>query len=36
MDRPILVNEFEDMGMTIPDDIIDECKYLLKNKKNTI
>ncbi|KAL4135781.1 hypothetical protein QTP88_007369 [Uroleucon formosanum] len=25
MDRPILVNEFEDMGMTISDDIIDEC-----------
>lgn len=29
MDRPQLVNEFEDMGMTISDDMIDECELLL-------
>lgn len=28
MDRPLLVNEFEDMGLTISDDMIDECKYM--------
>lgn len=27
MDRPLLVNEFEDLGLSISDDIIDECKY---------
>jgi hypothetical protein len=27
MDRSLLVSEFDDMGLTIDDDIIDECKY---------
>ncbi|KAF0751913.1 DNA polymerase alpha subunit B [Aphis craccivora] len=33
MDRPILVNEFEDMGMSISDDIIDECVIVCHTHK---
>lgn len=29
MDRGLLAEEFEDMGLTIPDDMIDECKYIV-------
>lgn len=27
MDRTLLESEFDDMGLSISDDIIDECKY---------
>lgn len=27
MNRTLLESEFDDMGLSISDDIIDECKY---------
>lgn len=32
MDRPLLVSEFEDIGLTISDDMIDECEYIINSR----
>ncbi|VVC41300.1 DNA polymerase alpha/epsilon, subunit B [Cinara cedri] len=35
MDRPLLVNEFEEMGLSISDDILDECIIICHTYKIT-